>query len=750
MTRISQMLVLAGTLLGPGLVHAEQTPREAQISLSGTWKIRTGQFAPANLYQSAVDDSSWGEIKVPGNWYLEGQDLSGDVWMRRHFLGPVPRKDQVVQLTFEGVDYSTDVWLNDEYLGFHEGYFEPFRFDVSSILRPQGDNVLVVLVHSPNEEYGKSWSLHKRLIKGIFNHHDTRPGGAWSPRGQEQNTGGIWAPVYLRTSNGVAITALRASPVPEVKRSKGSGTGRWNLGIQLTIWNPGSTTRTVQIESSLVPENFTSSLPSGGQSSLKVQLKPGENKISTKVRSENTRLWWTWDQGEPNLYHLQLEVLGAEEVLDQASESIGFRTVKVAANSDEWQLNGRRIFLRGTNYISSQWMSEMTMDRYVFDVGLLKRANVNAVRVHAHIEARDFYTACDQAGILLWQDFPLQWGYTEDPAFEEEAVRQARAMVAFLGDHPAVAAWTMHNEPPWDASWMQYKYSDYSPTQNKQLDERLAAAVAAADPTRFVHDHSSTSEHPWLGWYSGAWQDYGKPTKEPLISEFGAQALPSLTSLRKIFKDDQLWPDSEAKWQNWNYHNFQKHEYFDLARVSMGSSIEEFIDNTQRYQAKVIQFAAESYRRQRFEPVTAIFQFMFVEDWPSINWGVVDYWRNPKPGYRALTTAYQPVLPSIVWSKETWEQGEPVVLPLWVINDLPTAYPDSQLVYTLRSEDGKLAYTQTIKTNIAADSGAQVGVLERKDLAPGAYDLSVEIEDNRHQTLGRNRFQFRIAESATQ
>lgn len=746
---ICRMLVLGGTLLAASLAHAGQAPPDAQVSLSGTWKIRTGQFAPANLYRSAVDDSSWNEIKVPGNWYLEGQDLSGDVWMRRHFSSPIPKKDQVIELTFDGVDYAADVWLNDEYLGFHEGYFEPFRFDVSTILRQQGDNVLVVLVHSPSEEYG-AWSLHKRLIKGIFSHHDTRPGGAWSPRGQEKNTGGIWAPIYLRTSNQVAITALRANPVPELKRSKGNDTGRWNVAIRLTILNPGTTARTVRIESSLVPENFTSSLPTGGKASFTAKLAPGQNEINIKVRSENTQLWWTWDQGEPHLYRLDLKVLGAEEVLDQVSESIGFRTIKVTANSDEWRLNGRRIFLRGTNYISSQWMSEMSMDRYVLDVGLMKRANVNAVRAHAHIEARDFYTACDQAGILIWQDFPLQWGYTEDAKFEDEAIRQARAMVAVLGDHPSVAAWTLHNEPPWDASWMQYKYSDYSPTQNTQLDEKLFAAVTAADPTRFVHDHSATSEHPWLGWYSGTWQDYGKPTKEPLISEFGAQALPSLVSLRKIFKDDELWPDNDAKWAQWNYHNFQKHEYFDLARVSMGSSIEEFIDNTQGYQAKLIQFAAESYRRQRFQPVTAIFQFMFVEDWPSVNWGVVDYWRNPKPGYRALTTAYQPILPSIVWSKETWEQGEPLILPLWVVNDLPNPFPDSELIYALRNEDGELAATQTIRLNIAADSGAQVAVIERKDLTPGAYDLSVEIKDRQHQTLGHNRFRFHIVESATQ
>lgn len=52
--------------------------------------------------------------------------------------------------------------------------------------------------------------------------------------------------------------------------------------------------------------------------------------------------------------------------------------------------------------------------------------------------------------------------------------------------------------------------------------------------------------------------------------------------------------------------------------------------------------AAESYRRQRYQPVTALFHFMFVETRPSINWGVVDYLRKPKAGYYALQKPISP------------------------------------------------------------------------------------------------------------
>jgi hypothetical protein len=93
---------------------------------------------------------------------------------------------------------------------FHEGYFAPFAFDVTGLLNAK-HNLLVVRVDSPNEMPDKTWSLHKRLIKGVLNHHDTRPAGAWSINGQDANSGGIWQDVNLHFSQDLSITHLKTS-----------------------------------------------------------------------------------------------------------------------------------------------------------------------------------------------------------------------------------------------------------------------------------------------------------------------------------------------------------------------------------------------------------------------------------------------------------------------------------------------------------------------------------------------------------
>ncbi len=718
-------------------------PLNRELSLAGDWRIQAVEELSQPPEPLVLDDSSWQPMAVPTNWHLAGQDLSGSVWFSRHFRVPPNTKGQQVQLIFEGVDYAAEVWLNGHRLGAHEGYFEPFEFDLSGKLSYDGENQLLVLVHSPTEEVGPVWSLHKRLIKGVYGQHDTRPGGAWSARGQEQNTGGIWAPVYLRFSNRVTIMTSHVTPSPVGPGPLRVSGEPWELQVELEVTNPAREPLSVQVDLSLVPLNFLVNAPTGGSRTITVLLKPGRNQLNLKLDCANTQLWWSWDRGAPNLYQWKASLHTQSELLDEAGGPVGFRTIEVDSATKEWKLNGKRLFLRGTNYISTQWLSEMTAEKYNFDLSLMKRANVNAIRVHAHLEAQEFYRACDEAGVLVWQDFPLQWGYSDSPEFQQEAVRQALGMVSLLRDHPSVIGWTMHNEPPWDASWMQYKYKDYDPGQNKVLDQRLWQAVSQADPTRYTHEHSDTAEHPWLGWYSGSWSDYGKPTTQPFISEFGAQALPDLPTLLKIFGPDDVWPDTEAKWQEWDYHNFQKHEMVDLAHVSLGSSTAEFIHNTQQYQVKVIEFAAESYRRQRFQPVTAIFQFMFVEDWPSVNWGVVDYWRNPKPGYFALTNAYQLVLPSIDQEQDSWNAGEKVSLGLWIVNDKEEAFPGSRLIVDLRCHN-EIVQSQSFAVDITGDSAAKVSTLEWKQLPPGNYELSVHIENSHGDVLGSNRDSFQV------
>jgi beta-mannosidase len=701
------------------------------VDLGGIWKAKSGKLIPANQYLPDLNDSAWHDITVPSNWYLQGYDYTGIVWYRRNFSLALSLRDSMIRLQFEGVDYSADIWLNGNYIGFHEGYFQPFSFDISKDVIFDKDNQLTVRVNSPLEDPGKAWSLKKQLIKGIYGHHDTRPGGAWSVTGQDKNTGGIWAPVTLHISQTTQINSVDILPVLEF--------GDTSVTISSNIFSSAQQDRKFQMIVEIQPYNFSVHSGSSISNIDTITLNPGENSDKLVIPCSNIKLWWPMGYGEQHLYKLVVKISKDDTVNDCFEKVFGFRTVECDPKTSVWRINGRKIFLRGTNYISSQWLTEMTREKYELDIALMKKANINAVRVHVHIEANEFYDLCDEAGLLIWQDFPLQWGYANDRSFIDRAKKQAIDMVNLLNRHPSVITWTMHNEPPWDSDWMKYKYSDYNPNQNIKLDDELFACISEFDRTRPTQKHSAGVQHPWFGWYSGTTRDYEKPTSQAFITEFGAQALPRLTSLRKIFDEEELWPSNDEEWSKWDYHNFQRRETFDIAKVEKGKNIFEFITNTQDYQAHLVKLAAESYRRQKYDPVTAIFQFMFVENWPSVNWGILDYWRNPKPGYDALSIAYQPVLPMAVIKIN----DNKIVADLWVVNDKWIDLKKIELSYTITDDETTYLKASNI-IDIGKDSAEKYITMNNKLPDAGKYMLIIKLTDAKGNVIGYNDYPFTI------
>jgi beta-mannosidase len=310
-----------------------------------------------------------------------------------------------------------------------------------------------------------------------------------------------------------------------------------------------------------------------------------------------------------------------------------------------------------------------------------------------------------------------------------------------------VVNWTLQNEPPFDAFWMKWKYPDYNPEQNRQLVDELRVALDRLDQTRWNLNYSATKTHPWLGWYSGSWRDYAKPAKSRWVTEFGAQALPGLDSLKKIFFAQDLWPDNDHKMAIWKYRNFQPRETFEIAGVSMGDDIETLVYNTQSYQSKITAFAARSLRRQKYAGVNGIFQFMFVENWPSVNWGVVDYWRELKPAYHALARAYQPVMPMIDWRDNEFTGSQLPGFPIWLLNDHWVGYDNATLGLSL-TRDGLLVDQFREPVDLTADSASLLYRYQPVFDENGVYTLKLELHDNNGVLLGVDEHQFNFTGTA--
>ncbi|MEM7219940.1 MAG: glycoside hydrolase family 2 TIM barrel-domain containing protein [Pseudomonadota bacterium] len=723
MRRAARLLFCALSIVGAahgGATPIQSKPTHTDVSLNGRWQFQIADLQPLDAYRTETDTRHWRRIEVPANWYNEGIEHAGRAWYRRTFratTGP----DDIFVLRFSGVDYAADAWVNEQHVGFHEGYFSAFEFDVSEALADRSRHTLAVLVDSPNEAPGPSWSLHKRLIKGVLGHHDTRPGGAWSQRGQDANTGGIWDAVTLRRASGVYLAA--PSITPRIQADANGLAATVDIRGTAPYWRGLSRANLALIVEPLDGKGPRQRIELGTISTRKREYR-------TRLSVDSPRLWWPHGRGDAVMYRATVvatDEQGRER--HRVEAEFGLRDFRRDANG-HWAINGKRLFLKGTNYIASQWKSEMTRAKYARDIELMQAANINIVRVHAHVEAKRFYEEADRRGLLVWQDFPLQWGYEETERFRRAARTQLVEMLRGFNNHPSIVVWSLHNEPPWDADWMRWKYDDYDDKQNRRLDQYLFNVARQEEDSRYVHMVSQTAEHPWFGWYSGSIDTFAKPTQQSLITEYGAQALPRASSLKRIFGSRDPFPRTESDWKRWEYHNFQRKETFENAKLAKPTNLDEFIDSTQTYQADLIRFAVASYRRQMYDPVGGIFQFMFVEDWPSVNWGIVDYYRQPKPGYDALRHSYSPLLAMAAPRTRRFKTKQ-VSIPVWLASDLWQDVESVTIRAQLRTEAGELVSERVFVATAHADSSNQIAELDFS-LSTGSYVLRLLTEAPEH------------------
>jgi beta-mannosidase len=709
------------------------------LNLDGTWEYLPDPNGTLQ-YADLAARADWQTMAIPNNWHLAGlPDYAGIVWFRRHFDAPPELTARACWLRLEGVDYFAEVWLNGHLLGGHEGYFQPFELRASQHL-VAGDNELVVRVEAPREEPGKVWPNAKRVIKGILSHHDCRPGAGNPEWGQSQCTGGIWNQVLL-------VSADRARILDTQVTTRLRPDNQASISITVELQNLADSWLYLEVSAVVRPANFAGEERIARRT---LRLQPGTHRCHLVITEPDPHLWTTWDLGDstpPALYMCAMTIALGARALDTRIVRFGIREVTVS-DGWRWQVNGQELFIRGVNIIPTQWLAEYTPERIAHDIRLLREANVNCARVHAHVNRREFYDACDEAGILVWQDFALQWGYEESDEFTANAMAQIRDMVRLLYNHPSIALWCCHNEP----------------THNRHtLDPVLAAVAMQEDSTRAVVEASDFRQHPYPGWYYGDIHDFAGLPGAPFPTEFGAQALPGREELEAMLGANALWPTDAEGWKVWAYHDFQYDTTFNVARIARGSGIDEFIANSQRYQAQLLQRAIEHYRAAR-PRVTGMLMFMFVDCWPAITWSVLDYHRRPKLGYAALQRAYQPILPIIKVSRYEIEIGSLLFFDaILVVNDLPVTFEGARLALELRSATGTTslgelpidipanqAQTLIIPWELIEQPSNVVGnnfgpIIERlSQLAPGDYTLVTQLFDAQNRPLSENRYELRF------
>lgn len=121
------------------------------------------------FHLASFDRSKWSDILVPGMWQVQGfgkgphytnvqypfpvdppyppyHDNECGSYVT-HFEVPAHLRSDQLRLRFEGVDSGFTVWLNGQEVGYSQGARNPSEFDVTNLVRLEGENLLAVRVY---------------------------------------------------------------------------------------------------------------------------------------------------------------------------------------------------------------------------------------------------------------------------------------------------------------------------------------------------------------------------------------------------------------------------------------------------------------------------------------------------------------------------------------------------------------------------------------------------------------------------
>jgi hypothetical protein len=430
--RILRQPLLVGPTSVGGAGHAANTP--ATLSLDGDWELAWSEKG------AGPPTTGWRTVKVPGAVHTQWLGRSviytraaewvsyKEWWYRRRFRLPSTVRGKHLRLQFDATDYYADAYLNGRYLGRHEGYIDPYEYEITAA----ADNELLVRVWTPVSYY---WKHRPYTIKGAYGAVDQKPDDI----------------TPLGITRSVRIVAGASSWIREVAvDTRLTDTG---AEVEVQLKPPNAT-----YELTLTPRNF--------QSTERYRVRSTGSRIVIPVKAP--QLWWTWDHGKPNLYTLDIRMIDRTgKAIDAKSLAVGIREIeKIGWN---FYLNRRRMFIRGTNYYYNLFMSDMNRARYERDMDLMLGMNVNMIRLHCHFSNPEFYDLADERGVLLWQDYLEAW-YPHDRRFAQRAAELYDNHIRYVRNHPSIAIWAT---------------SDEEDLENyRELTKHLASRPAFLDPQR--------------------------------------------------------------------------------------------------------------------------------------------------------------------------------------------------------------------------------------------------------------------------
>ena len=417
------------------------------LDLDGRWKfhwVPKPDDRPLDFYRTDFDDSSWGDIPVPGNWELNGHGVA--IYLnipypfpkdpprirhdndpvgsyRTHFTVPAAWKDREIILHFGSIVSAMYVWVNGQKVGYSEGAKTPSEFDVTPYVHPGADNLLAVEMYR--------WSDGSYLEDQDF----------W-------RLSGIERPVFLYATPRVHIRDFFVT----AGLDSAFRDGLLSLNLRLKSYLPAAVAGW-SVRADLLDQAGSSVLPAGPlvqRVGLAAQADTGFDFRSRVLRPRH------WTAETPNLYTLVITLADdRDSTVEVLTQRVGFRNVEIKGG--HLLVNGQRILIKGVNRHEHDPVTGHAVPRELMrrDVELMKQFNVNAVRTSHYPNDPYWYDLADEYGLYIVDEANIEshgMGYDlavtlgNNPAWEAAHLDRTTRMVERDKNHPSIIIWSLGNE----------------------------------------------------------------------------------------------------------------------------------------------------------------------------------------------------------------------------------------------------------------------------------------------------------------
>jgi beta-mannosidase len=615
-------------------------------------------------------------------------------WTYTRPLDLPPAAHERTDLVFEGLDTAAEIAVGGDLLGRTRNMHRSYRFDVSgrsgelsvrfTSAYTEAEAVRELVGDRPNVYPEPSQYIRKMACSF---------GWDWGPT---VVTAGIWKPVRLESWSTARIDRVR--PVVTVT----DGAGRVELHIEVERTGSGRS-RTLTAHATVAGAEATAVLE-GDRATLVLEVP-------------DPALWWPRGYGEQPLHDVELTLLGAGETasgplpLDTWHRRIGFRTVRLDRSEDEhgtgftFVVNGVRVFARGVNWIPDDVLpSRITPDRYRRRLEQAAAANVDLVRVWGGglYESEAFYDACDELGLMVWQDFLFACSaYPEEPPLRGEVEAEARENVVRLMPHPSLVLWNGNNENLWGfrdwgwepelagATWGEGYYLGVLPRIVAELDptrQYTAGSPWSGSWEHHPNDPAHGTHHSWEVWNRLDHSEY-RASVPRFVAEFGWQAPPAISTLRRALPGEDLAPDSPGMLHHQKAEDGNGKLNRGVARhfALPDGDFDRWHYLTQVVQARAVAAGIEHWRSHW--PVCAgTIVWQLNDCWPVSSWAAIDGDERLKPLYHELRRVYADRLVTV--------QPEGDGLAVALANQSADAWDTEVLLRRLTTDGTTLARTR--------------------------------------------------------